>query len=167
MIASSQGPRIPKALALPTKYTVAPCGLASGFCRKDSNMKHWILRLCAIAFVFTLPGALFAQCETCDQGVVVDGGCLGGGCETGGCESGDGSFCGTQPPAYPVPFATPRPTVPTNLTYPPLYPHHSLPHYKGTYSYRHNGGLSRTNVNWHPSWTAPLARLHHIFYIPR
>ena len=146
-------------------------------------MKFWMLRVCAVVLAFTIPNMVYAQRGTCEQGFASTG-CETGDCPTGGCETGrcrkpgcllgaganscpDGSFCGTQPPGYPVPFATPRPTVPTNLTYPPMYPHHSLPHYNGTYSYRHNCGLSHTNVHWHPSWTAPLKRIHHIFELPR
>ncbi|MEM7316491.1 MAG: hypothetical protein AAF497_25430, partial [Planctomycetota bacterium] len=94
-----------------------------------------MLRAWTIALFLSLPTLALAQCDTCDTGCetgVCDTGCPGGApCDASG---GNPAFCGTQPPAYPVPFATPRPTVPTHLTYAPLYPHHSLPHYNGTYS---------------------------------
>ena len=150
-------------------------------------MKLWMLRMCAVVLALSFSSMVLAQSETCDQGAVSSecetdgcptGDCQAGGCRScgllGGCRFGcgsnscpDGSFCGLQPPSYPVPFATPRPTVPTNLTYPPLYPHHSLHHYNGTYSYRHGSGLSRTSVHWQSSWTAPLKRIHHMFELPR
>ncbi len=85
-----------------------------------------------------------------------------------GDSGGDGKHCGRPAPPYPVPFATPRPTVPTYYTYPPLMPHHSLPHYRNVYSYHHASGLSRTNVNWHPSYAgAAFKKLHHLFELPR
>ena len=80
----------------------------------------------------------------------------------------DATRCGMPAPQYPVPFATPRPTVPTHFTYPPMMPHHSLPHYRNVYSYKHAEGLSRTNVHWHSQpVVSGLRRLHHIMYLPR
>ena len=81
---------------------------------------------------------------------------------------GDATRCGLPAPQYPVPFATPRPTVPTNFTYPPMMPHNSLPHYRNVYSYRHADGLSRTNVRWHSQpIISGLRRAHAFFEIPR
>ena len=83
-------------------------------------------------------------------------------------EGGDPTRCGLPAPQYPVPFATPRPTTQTNFTYPPMMPHHSLPHYRNVYSYRHAEGLSRTNVIWHSQpFVSGLRRLHNFIEIPR
>ncbi len=88
-------------------------------------------------------------------------------CGSGNC-SGAVYHCGVAAPPYPVPFATPRPTTWTEFTYPPMMPHNSLPHYRGTYSYRHAPGLSRTNVMWYPTKVQnAFDRVHNIFEIPR
>ncbi len=85
-----------------------------------------------------------------------------------GDSGGNGKHCGRPAPPYPVPFATPKPTVPTYFTYPPLMPHHSLPHYRNVYSYHHTKGLGRTNVNWQPSYAgAAFKYVHHLFELPR
>jgi hypothetical protein len=77
-------------------------------------------------------------------------------------------WCGLPAPSYPVPYATPRVVGHTNFTYPPLMPHHSLPHYRHTYSFRHGPGLSRTNVSWHKSYLhSTLDWVHHLFELPR
>ena len=112
-------------------------------------------------------------------------GCLGDGCGCGAallarreeCRSclacqgpldGPADRCGMPAPQYPVPFATPRPTVPTYYTYPPLAPHNSLHHYRGIYSYRHGEGLSRTNVMWYaPKGINTLKYIHHLIELPR
>lgn len=86
-----------------------------------------------------------------------------------GCNAaGDGTYCGLPAPKYPVPFATPRPTTPTHLMYPPMMPHNSLPHYRSTYSFKHGPGLSRTNVHWRaPKLLNAADYIHNIFEIPR
>ena len=88
---------------------------------------------------------------------------------TGDCAGGANShWCGLPAPSYPVPFATPRVVGYTNFTYPPLMPHHSLPHYRHTYSFRHGPGLSRTNVRWHKSYLhSTWDWVHHLFELPR
>ncbi len=48
-----------------------------------------------------------------------------------------------------------------------MMPHHSLPHYRRTYSYRHAPGLSRTTVHWRPSIFTAFAKLHHFIELPR
>ena len=94
-------------------------------------------------------------------------GCGRGGCAAVGCH-GDGTHCGMPAPSYPVPFATPKNVTHTTFTYPPMMPHHSLPHYAGTYSFRHGPGLSRTNVHWRPTTGINSLRyLKHMFEIPR
>jgi hypothetical protein len=116
-------------------------------------------------------------------GVGALGSCLaGGGC--GGSGSGcalcsgllgqgngipsDGTHCGLPAPKYPVPFATPRPTTPTHLMYPPMMPHNSLPHYRSTYSFKHGPGMSRTNVHWRSKKLVNVAEyIHHLFELPR
>ena len=86
----------------------------------------------------------------------------------GGGPPADGSHCGLPAPKYPVPFATPRPTTPTYLMYPPMMPHNSLPHYRSTYSFRHGPGLSRTNVHWRSKKLLNVAEyIHHLFELPR
>ena len=93
-------------------------------------------------------------------------GCSSCGCGGDGC--GNVVHCGMEAPQYPTPFPTPRPTTWTELTYPPMAPHNSLPHYRSTYSFRHGPGLSRTTVAWYPTkaWNA-LDRLHNVFEIAR
>lgn len=128
-----------------------------------------------------------AQCETCGatDTACADGrcglaggggllkGCGAGGCGAGGCGlagrcQGDGTHCGMPAPSYPVPFATPKNVTRTTFTYPPMMPHHSLPHYAGTYSFRHGPGMSRTTVNWRPTkGLNALHFLHHLIEIPR
>ena len=138
-----------------------------------------------------------AQCAACgsgagasftisDEGGNCHAGCDGDACDDGGCggcvhcggrlrgllqgtdQGGDGMHCCRPAPQYPVPVATPKPTVPTHFTYPPLMPHHSLPHYRNIYSYRHNCGMSRTNVHWHPNYpSAAFNFVHHLFELPR
>ena len=146
----------------------------------SQNLAGWLAVMLAATFV----SLSSAQCEqgVCDSGNVASecktgpcrlrSGCLGKKCR--GCRSciaadpGDGMHCGRPAPQYPVPFATPRPTVPTHLTYPPMAPHNSLPHYRHTYSYRHNDGLSRTNVHWQPFYAVQgFQYLHHLFELPR
>ena len=94
----------------------------------------------------------------------------------GDCEPGAGYvgyreppiFCGMPAPTYPVPFAVPKHVGYTQFTYPPFMPHHSLPHYRHTYSYRHAPGMSRTTVHWRPTVGRNiLAKLHHIIELPR
>lgn len=86
----------------------------------------------------------------------------------GGSRWNDGTHCGLPAPKYPVPFATPRPTTPTYHLYPPMMPHHSLPHYRSTYAFRHGPGLSQTQVHWRAPKLLNLADyVHHIFEIPR
>ncbi len=76
--------------------------------------------------------------------------------------------CGIRAPEYPVPYPTPSWVGYTSFTYPPLMPHHSLPHYRNIYSYRHGAGLSRTNVWWHKSYLGSTRRwLHHLIELPR
>jgi hypothetical protein len=76
--------------------------------------------------------------------------------------------CGMPAPRYPVPHPTPLPTAYTYFTYPPLMPHHALPHYRGTYSFRHGPGLSRTNVCWRTTHVANLIhKVHHVIERPR
>lgn len=98
-------------------------------------------------------------CGACGGGQIMDAGCGGGGCcdKCKGCRPGPypppgrNYHCGMPAPEYPVPFYTPHPTAHTYLTYPPVHPHNSLPQYRGTYSFRHGCGLSRTNVHWRPT----------------
>lgn len=130
------------------------------------------------------PAFSVAQCESCGDSSQY-GTIEGAACDDGSCGSasgqwkerwrakcaacdGDGTFCHQPAPRYPVPFTTPRPTVPTHFTYPPLMPHHSLPHYRHTYSYHHSCGLARTNVRWQPNYpVAAFKRVHHFFELPR
>jgi hypothetical protein len=110
------------------------------------------------------------------------GACGAGGCGTGlfgrcGACSGPGAgdptgrtvrYCGMPSPAYPVPYSVPAYVGITHLTYPPMMPHHSLPHYRGTYSYRHDQGLSRTTVHWRKTHIINAASfLHHVIELPR
>jgi hypothetical protein len=93
--------------------------------------------------------------------------CCGGKCKFRNCD-GITRHCGRPAPNYPVPFPTPLPTTPTLLWYPPMMPHNSLPHYRGSYSYRHAPGLSRTTVSWHPTYVLnALDKLHHVIELPR
>jgi hypothetical protein len=76
--------------------------------------------------------------------------------------------CGMPAPSYPVPFRVPQNVGYTRFTYPPMMPHHSLPHYRHTYSYRHAPGLSRTTVRWRSTTVRnALAKLHHVIELPR
>ena len=76
--------------------------------------------------------------------------------------------CGMPAPTYPVPYPVPQHVGYTRFTYPPMMPHHSLPHYRHTYSYRHAPGLSRTTVHWRSTTLLnALAKLHHIIELPR
>jgi hypothetical protein len=126
------------------------------------------------------------------QGVLCDGGgglCDGGLCDGGGICQGAGSicrrigdrirsclrgpdyvwpnYCGLMAPQYPVPYDVPRWVGRSQFTYPPMMPHHSLPHYRTTYAYRHGPGMARTTVNWHPSLGDRLKRLRNVFELPR
>lgn len=92
------------------------------------------------------------------------------GCQSCGNSDCNGAVvhCGMAAPQYPAPFPTPKPTTWTEFTYPPFMPHNSLPHYRGSYSFRHAPGLSRTNVMWTPTKLQnALDRLHNAFEIPR
>lgn len=92
------------------------------------------------------------------------------GCHScdGGCSGGAAVHCGMPAPNYPCPHPTPKPTTWTELTYPPMMPHNSLPNYRGTYSYRHGPGLSRTTVMWTPSKLEnAFDRLHNLVELPR
>ena len=111
------------------------------------------------AIVLVSSGTTFGQaCAECDT--------IDSGCEV--VDGGNTSRCGMPAPQYPVPFATPRPTTPTNFTYPPMMPHNSLPHYRNIYSYRHADGLSRTNVHWHSQpFMSGVRRLHNILEFAR
>ena len=76
--------------------------------------------------------------------------------------------CGMPAPTYPVPYAVPQDVGYTRFTYPPMMPHHSLPHYRHIYSYRHAPGLSRTTVHWRSTtFLNALAKLHHTIELPR
>ena len=86
------------------------------------------------------------------SGLVAGGGVLRGGCGVLGCASGVGCGpgagyvghrpppvrCGMPAPTYPVPYPVPRNVGYTRFTYPPMMPHHSLPHYRRVYSYFHS-----------------------------
>jgi hypothetical protein len=92
------------------------------------------------------------------------------GCHSCGKKQAHGAVvhCGMAAPEYPTPFPTPKPTTWTEHTYPPFMPHNSLPHYRGTYSFRHAPGLARTNVMWYPTKVQnTLDRIHNMFEIPR
>ena len=92
-------------------------------------------------------------------------GCCRGCCRT---PQGNSFYCGMPAPEYPVPYPTPLPTAYTYHTYPPLAPHNSLPHYRGTYSFKHGPGLSRTNVHWRPTTVCnAIDRVHHCLEIAR
>lgn len=77
----------------------------------------------------------------------------------------DPQFCNLPVPAYPVPYATPHPTVPTYLTYGPFMPHNSLPNYRGTYLIPNaNGAPGGTQVNWRSrKGLDALKRVHKAF----
>jgi hypothetical protein len=93
------------------------------------------------------------------------------------CSEGEGSGsyehippqrCGMVAPSYPVPHEVPYRVGRTHFTYPPVMPHHSLPHYRKVYSYRHGPGLCRTTVKWRPPYVCSLLkRLHYIIELPR
>ena len=122
-----------------------------------------------------------SDCAGCGQGIGDCAGCRpGAGGKRAGCRRcggtckkcagypSDGSYCGLPEPRYPVPFATPRPTVPTHFTYPPMMPHNSLPHFRSTYAFRHGPGLSQTQVHWRERKLLLTADfIHHLFEIPR
>ncbi len=96
-------------------------------------------------------------------------GLCGGRCCAGDDGAGDSAvFCGMPAPSYPVPYAVPEHVGYTEFSYSPFMPHHSLPHYRKTYSYQHAPGLSRTNVHWRTTtgWNI-LARLHNMIELPR
>ena len=106
--------------------------------------------------------------------------CAGSRCGRGvlGCRGGPGAgyvgyreppvYCGMPAPSYPVPYPVPQNVGQTRFTYPPMMPHHSLPHYRHTYSYRHAPGMSRTTVHWRPTTLLNgLAKLHHVIELPR
>lgn len=107
--------------------------------------------------------------------MLASGVCGRGGCRND-CEPGAGYvgwreppiYCGMPAPTYPVPFAVPQHVGYTQFTYPPFMPHHSLPHYRHTYSYRHAPGMSRTTVHWRSTVARDvLAKLHHMIKLPR
>ncbi len=75
--------------------------------------------------------------------------------------------CGYRAPRYPVPYATPPVVGSTTFTYPPMMPHHSLPHYRPYYSYRHAPGLARTNVAWTHTPGDLWRRMAYQFELPR
>ena len=77
----------------------------------------------------------------------------------------DPTFCKLPVPGYPAPFATPRPTVPTHLTYGPFMLHNSLPNYRGTYLIpQANGGPGGTQVHWRSqTGINALKRVHKAF----
>jgi len=93
---------------------------------------------------------------------------LAGDCRCGATHDGClPNYCGLQAPAYPVPFATPQHVGWHYFTYAPMMPHHSLPHYRHTYAYKHGPGLSRTTVNWTKRpITDTAAYLHHLVSFP-
>lgn len=136
---------------------------------RKKNHRFWNYRVCAYFVVVLLGTASSAWSIHGDR----TGGSKAarGGCGVRGCQQEtpvDATRCGMPAPNYPVPFATPHPTVPTQLTYPPLMPHNSLHHYRGTYSYRHGEGLSRTNVMWYaPPVKSGLKWIHHLIELPR
>jgi len=77
------------------------------------------------------------------------------------------NYCGLQAPQYAVPYATPQHVSWHYFTYPPMMPHHSLPHYRHTYAYKHGPGLSRTTVNWTTRPIEDAANyLHHLVSLP-
>lgn len=77
----------------------------------------------------------------------------------------DPAFCNLPVPSYPAPHSTPRPTVPTQLTYGPFMPHNSLPNYRGTYLIpQANGGPGGTQVHWRSQkGINALKRVHKAF----
>ena len=75
--------------------------------------------------------------------------------------------CGYRAPRYPVPYATPSVVGSSQFTYPPMMPHHSLPHYRHIYSYRHAPGLARTNVAWTRTPGDLWRRVAYQFELPR
>lgn len=113
----------------------------------------------------TYSGFGSASCESCDTGPS----CAScGPCEACGGGCGGATHCGLPAPSYPVPFATPRPTTVTRFTYPPLMPHHALPHYNNVYSFQHGPGLSRTTVRWTPAKVRNAVDfVTHLFELPR
>lgn len=92
---------------------------------------------------------------------------LGNGCV--GCADGCGvHHCGMPAPTYPVPIETPGYVGYTQFAYPPMMPHHSLPHYRQTYAFRHAPGMARTTVNWRTTELRNLLkRVHHVLELPR
>lgn len=106
-------------------------------------------------------------CEGCGYRTACDTGC---GHQSAGdtCGSAESYWCGLAAPSYPVPYDTPTWVGRTELTYPPLMPHNSLPHYRHVYSFRHGPGLSRTNVIWHQSYLHnALKRVHYALKLAR
>ena len=90
------------------------------------------------------------------------------GNESGSTDHAPPQRCGMVAPSYPVPHEVPWRVGRTYFTYPPVMPHHSLPHYRKVYSYRHGPGMVRTTVNWHKSYVcSALHWLHNIIELPR
>ncbi len=175
---------IPEVAGIPPPPPEPPHASTGTFAMKPTSLATSLLLLACLG----APVQSQAPCDgsaaslefaspTCNS----TGGVSKGGCK---CGAGDGRcrrcdftpkwpggaiHCGMPAPQYPVPFATPTPpTSYTYFSYPPLMPHHSLPHYRGTYSFRHGPGLSRTTVCWRPTKVKNLfARLHHVFELPR
>lgn len=106
-------------------------------------------------------GAVAQSCDSgCgDQGTVYDDSCSSGASWP--------NHCGMAAPTYPVPYEVPVLVGRTEFTYPPVMPHHSLPHYRKTYSYRHGPGMARTTVKWRPSWCDTWKRVRKAFELPR
>lgn len=128
----------------------------------DTNSETILARCGGLALVALFVLTTAAVADENRQGAR----CLGNCCR----HTSDGrtSHCGMPAPSYPVPFATPRPNLQTNYTYPPMMPHNSLPHYAGTYAFRHGPGMSRTTVLWRPTTGInALAKLHYAFELPR
>ncbi len=77
------------------------------------------------------------------------------------------NYCGMMAPRYPVPYEVPPRVGRTEFTYAPVMPHHSLPHYRKTYSFRHGPGMARTTVRWRPTLCDTLKRARKVFELPR
>ena len=99
-----------------------------------------------------------------------DAGCGGGGTGCGdSCSQGASwpNHCGMAAPTYPVPYDVPALVGRTEVTYPPVMPHHWLPHYRKVYSYRHGPGMARTTVKWRPSLCDTWKRMRKALELPR
>ena len=110
-------------------------------------------------------GGLLSGLLGCGRACGAADNCPGAGTQT---DDGSAVYCGMPAPTYPVPYAVPTYVGHTQFAYPPFMPHHSLPHYRKIYSYRHAPGLSRTNVYWRNTTGRDiLARLHNMIELPR